>query len=167
MTGQMAGSLLSEPTASQAAQQGLKVLLDLTTAPFPAGGVTIARDFGARNPRTVGAFLRGLVEGTQFLTDPAHRAESLATIAKYQNAQPTDAVVVQGYQQYSGDVLARDPAPNRAAAQAMLDGFKSFDAARFGTLSVEQVIDPSFAAELRSSGFLQAIWGDKLPPLTS
>jgi NitT/TauT family transport system substrate-binding protein len=167
MTGQMAGSLLSEPTATQAAQQGLKVLLDLTTAAFPAGGVTIARDFGARNPRTVGAFLRGLVDGTKFLTDPANRSESLATMARYQSAQPTDAAVLQGYQQYSGDVLARDPYPDTAAAQAMLDGFKSFDAARFGSLTVEQVIDPSFASELRSSGFLRSVWGDKLPPPSS
>jgi NitT/TauT family transport system substrate-binding protein len=167
MTGQMAGSLLSEPTATQAAQQGLKVLLDLTTAAFPAGGVTITRDFGARNPRTVGAFLRGLVEGTKFLTDPANREVSRATIAKYQSAQPTDAAVVQGYQQYSGDVLAKDPSPDRTAAQAMLDGFKSFDPARFDSLSVEQIVDSSFTAELRSSGFLQSVWGDKLPPPSS
>jgi ABC-type nitrate/sulfonate/bicarbonate transport system substrate-binding protein len=163
----MAGSLLSEPTATQAARQGLKVLLDLTTAPFPAGGVTIATDFGRTNPRTVGAFLRGLVEGTKFLTDPANQSESVATLARYQNAQPTDAVVLQGYQQYSGDVLARDPAPDRASAQAMLDGFKSFDAARFGSLTVEQVIQPSFMAELRSSGFLREVWGDKLPPASA
>jgi NitT/TauT family transport system substrate-binding protein len=167
MTGQMAGSLLSEPTATQAMKQGLKVLLDLTTAAFPAGGVTITRDFGARNPRTVGAFLRGLVEGTKFLTDPANREVSLATIAKYQSAQPTDAAVVQGYQQYSGDVLAKDPSPDRTAAQAMLDGFKSFDPARFDSLTVEQIVDPSFAAELRSSGFLQSVWGDKLPPASA
>jgi ABC-type nitrate/sulfonate/bicarbonate transport system substrate-binding protein len=164
MTGQMAGSLLSEPTATQAAQQGLKVLLDSTTAPFPAGGVTVSKDFAAKNPRTVGAFLRGLVEGIRFLTDPANKDEALAVMARYQNAQPTDAVGLQGYQQYSGDVLARDPSPDRASAQAMLDGFKSYDPSRFANLSVEQVIDPSFAAELRTSGFLQSVWGDQLPP---
>jgi ABC-type nitrate/sulfonate/bicarbonate transport system substrate-binding protein len=144
-------------------QQGLKVLLDLTTAPFVAGAVTVATDFARKNPRTVSAFLKSLVEGTRFLTDPVNRAESLATMARYQGAQPTDPVVLQGYEQYSGDVLAKDPFPDKDAAQAMLDGLQSFDPPRFSALTVDQVVDASFVAELRSSGFLRMVWGDKLP----
>ncbi len=162
LTGKVAGTLLSEPSSTQALDKGMHLLLDLTKAPFLAGTVTVQTDFATKNPRTIEAFLMGLVDGTQFLTDPANKQASLETIAKYQKHDPTDPTVLDGYNQYSGDVLAKDPYPDPAGMDAILDGLKSLDPARFGSLTTDKVLQPSFMADLRSSGYLKSVWGDSL-----
>lgn len=159
VSGKVAGTLLSEPSAGQAKGQGMKVLLDLTTAPFIAGAVTVSKQFASSNPNTVLAFLRSLVQGTRFLTDPKNKDESLKVLGKWQKLPPTDKTVISGYEQYSGDVLAKDPSPNVAGAQALLDGLQSLDAARFGKLTTGAVLDPSFMLRLENAGFIKQVWG--------
>lgn len=158
-SGKVAGTLLSEPSASAAAGQGMKVLVDLTKAPFIAGAVTVSKQFSSSNPNTVLAFLRSIVQGTRFLTDPKNKTEVLKVLAKYQKAKPTDKSVLSGYKRYSGDVLAKDPLPNTAGAQAILDGLQSLDPARFGKLTVGSVLDPSFVERLEKAGFIKQVWG--------
>lgn len=162
VTGRVKGTLLSEPSASKAKSQGMKLLLDQTKEPFVAGAVTIAKSFGDKNPNTVTAFLEAMEEGLHFLTDPANKAECLKVIAKYEKAKPTAPDVAQGYAQYSGDVLSKDPYPNFAGGDQIVVGLKSLDPRRFGSITTKQVYDTTFADKLRSSGFLKTLWGAAL-----
>ncbi len=162
ISGKVAGTVLSEPTATKAGQQGMKLLYDMTVQPFPSGGITISKDFGDKNPNTVLAFMESIEEGLKFLTDPANKDECLKVIAKYQATKVDDPAVLAGYNQYSGSVLAKDPYPNQQAGDNMVNAFKSLDPKLYGSLSTAKVYNTKFGDELRSSGFLQNLWGSAL-----
>ena len=146
----------------EAGQQGMKLLYDMTVQPFPSGGITISKDFGDKNPNTVLAFMESIEEGLKFLTDPANKDECLKVIAKYQATKVDDPAVLAGYNQYSGSVLAKDPYPDQQAGDNMVNAFKSLDPKLYGSLTTAKVYNTKFGDELRSSGFLQNLWGSAL-----
>jgi NitT/TauT family transport system substrate-binding protein len=151
--GRVDGTVLSEPTATVATQQGFQMVLDQTSQPLADDGVTISKSFGEKNPNTVVAFLEAVVDGINYLRDPANKDTSLAVLAKYLNMKPTDGPVMQGYTTYQ-QILVHDPYPDQQAGQANLDGLKSEDPSRFGNLTLNQVFNPTFAQKLRDSGYL-------------
>ena len=151
--GRVDGTVLSEPTATVATQQGFQMVLDQTSQPLADDGVTISKSFGEKNPNTVVAFLEAIVDGINYLRDPANKDTSLAVLAKYLNMKPTDGPVMQGYTTYQ-QILVHDPYPDQQAGQANLDGLKSEDPSRFGNLTLNQVFNPTFAQKLRDSGYL-------------
>jgi ABC-type nitrate/sulfonate/bicarbonate transport system substrate-binding protein len=163
ISGKVAGTLLTEPTATAAKKAGMKLLLDQTTEPFTGSGITITKSFGQSNPNTVNAFLESLVEGVKYLQDPANKQTVLSEIAKYTQSTPDATATVNGYATYTAPgALVMDPTPNVAAGQAILDGLKSEDSSRFGSLTLDKVFNTTFTARLKSSGFLQATWGSAL-----
>jgi ABC-type nitrate/sulfonate/bicarbonate transport system substrate-binding protein len=134
----------------------MHVLLDLTKLPFATLGLTVDRDFSKKNPNTVTATLKALVEGVHVLEDPSQKASTLAIIAKNLKLTPDDAQVLTGYQSYQNDSM--DPYPDDAAASAVIGSLKSMDPSRFSNMSANDVLDQSFATQLRSSGFLKSVW---------
>lgn len=162
-SGKVAGTLLTEPTASKAAKAGMKLLLDQTNKPFLGSGVTITKSFGDKNPNTVIAFLESLVEATKYLQDPANKATCIDILAKYSQEKPTDSDVTEGYATYSAPgALVMDPTPNEAGGQALLDGLRAEDPTRFKSLELSKVFDPEFTDKIKASGFLQKVWGSAL-----
>jgi NitT/TauT family transport system substrate-binding protein len=160
VTGHVAGTLLTEPTASQAAKQGMKLILDQTTKPFAGSAISISKSFGQKNPNTVIAFMESLEEGVKYLDDPANKTQVLQVMAKYLAAKPTDSAVTLQYDSYSpAGALAHDPYPDVAAGNAVIQALQSEDPTRFGKLTLNQVYDDSFATTVRNSGFLTATWG--------
>jgi NitT/TauT family transport system substrate-binding protein len=163
VSGKVAGTLLTEPTATTAIKAGMKLLLDQTKQPFVGSGVSTSKDFAKSNPNTVDAFMESMIEGVKFLDDPANKQTVLNVMAKYLVAKPTDASVLQEYDTYApAGALARDPFPDGPGADALIGALKSEDPTRFGKLDVKQVYDTVFAQKLRDSGFLTATWGSAL-----
>jgi NitT/TauT family transport system substrate-binding protein len=163
VTGHVAGTLLTEPTASQAAKAGMKMILDQTTQPFAGSAISIAKSFGQKNPNTVIAFMESMTEAVKFLDDPANKDEVLNVMAKYLVGKPTDASVIREYTTYSpAGALARDPAPDVTAGNAVISALKAEDPARFGKLNLDQVYNDSFSKTLVATGFLTKTWGDQL-----
>jgi NitT/TauT family transport system substrate-binding protein len=163
ISGKVAGTLLTEPTATAAGKAGMKLLLDQTKEPFTGSGITITKSFGQSNPNTVNAFLESIVEAVKYLQDPANKATVLSEIAKYTQSTPDAAATVLGYTTYATPgAIVMDPTPNVPAGQAILDGLKSEDPSRFGSLTLDKVFDTSYTQRLTSSGFLKATWGASL-----
>jgi NitT/TauT family transport system substrate-binding protein len=163
LSGKVAGTLLTEPAATQAKEAGKKLLLDQTKEPFTGSSMTITKAFGEKNPNTVNAFLEGMVLAVKYLQDPANKQTVLNEIAKYTKSTATAKATVLGYNTYSvKGALVMDPTPNVPAAQAILTGLKSQDPSRFGKLTFDQVFTLQFTQRLKDDGFLQSTWGSDL-----
>jgi len=162
-SGKVAGTLLTEPTASQAAKDGMKLLLDQTDKPFLGSGITITKSFGDKYPNTVLAFLKSIVEATKYLQDPANKTTCINILAKYSQEKPNDPDVTEGYATYAAPgALVMDPTPNVAGGNALLAGLKAEDSSRFASLKLSDVFNDTFTNELKSSGFLKQVWGSAL-----
>jgi NitT/TauT family transport system substrate-binding protein len=159
-SGKVAGTVLTEPTATAAAKQGMHLMLDQTKEPLTGSAVTISKSFAKKDPNTTVAFLESLTEAVKYLQDPANKQTCLQIIAKYTEAKVTDQATVDGYANYSTPgSLVQDPTPNTAAGQAILEGLKAEDPKRFGGLTLDQVFDTTLAQKLKDSGFLTRTWG--------
>jgi NitT/TauT family transport system substrate-binding protein len=162
-SGRLAGTLLTEPTATKAKEKGMKLLLDQTTEPFLGSAVTVSKTFAQQNPKTIVSFLEGLVDAIKFLRDPANKAECLKVIAQNTQAKVTDEATVNGYQFYAAPgALTMDPIPDTKAGNAMISGLKMENASMYGKLSLDQVYDTTFAKQVESSGYLKQVWGSAL-----
>lgn len=158
LAGRIAGTVLSDPSATSAGKAGMRLLYDQTSLPFADDGVTIAKDFGQRNPNSVVSFLKAIVDAVHFIDDPANKQTVLNVLAKYTQAKPTDPAVAQGYATYT-KILAKDPYPETAAGESNLGGLRNESPAQFAHVTVGQVYDTEFAAKLRTSGYLKQVWG--------
>lgn len=157
-TGKVAGTVLSDPSATQAGKQGMKLLYDQRSMPFADDGVTISKSFGQQNPKSVVAFLEAIVDATHYIDDPANKQTVLNVLAKYTSAKPTSAAVATGYATYVR-ILAKDPYPDAAAGASNLSGLKDESPSQFANVTVAQVYDTGFAQQLRTSGYLKQVWG--------
>lgn len=163
LTGKVAATLLTEPSASKSIGQGCHLLVDQTKVLFIGSAVIISKSFGQQNPGTVVSFLKGMVESVKFYNDPANKQKVIDTFAKYFVLKPSDPTLLANYKLYSpSGALSQDPYPNAAGAQAIIAALKSEDPSRFGKLTVPDVYNYTFAEKLRSSGFLTGVWGSQL-----
>lgn len=158
VSGRVAGTVLSDPSATQAGQQGMKLLYDQRSVPFADDGVTISQSFGQQNPKSVVSFLEAIVDAVHYIDDPANKQTVLNVLAKYTSAKPTSPAVATGYATYV-QILAKDPYPDTTAGQSNLEGLKDESPAQFANVTVAQVYNTTFAQQLRSSGYLKKVWG--------
>ncbi|HLG70241.1 MAG TPA: ABC transporter substrate-binding protein [Chloroflexota bacterium] len=161
LSGQVAGAVLSEAFVDQAVANGMHVLISLEQAqiPYMATAVEVIDSFAKANPNTVIAYLEGLIEGERFFSDPANKPESMAILAKYLKAKPTDPAVEGNYTFYH-DRLVHDITPEKAGADTALDALKAIDPARYANVSSDVIIDGSFMEEITKSGFQKKVWGE-------
>ncbi|HEY3749372.1 MAG TPA: ABC transporter substrate-binding protein [Pseudonocardiaceae bacterium] len=163
ITGKLAGTLLTEPTATKAKEKGMHLLLDQTKEPFLGSAITVSKTFGQQNPKTVVSFLESLVDAVNFLQNPANQAECLKVIAQNTDAKTTDEATVNGYKTYAAKgALTMDPIPDQKAGSAMITGLKAENPQMYSKLALNQVYDPSFAKQLEASGYLKQVWGAAL-----
>lgn len=163
ISGRLAGTLLTEPTATNAKEKGMHLLLDQTREPFLGSAITVSKNFEQANPKTIVSFLEGLVDAVKFLQDPANKAESLKVIAQNTQAKVTDEATVNGYKTYSAPgALTMDPIPDPKAGNAMITGLKAENATMYSSLALNQVYDDTYAKQLETSGYLKKVWGSAL-----
>lgn len=163
ISGRLAGTLLTEPTATKAKEKGMHLLLDQTKEPFLGSAITVSKTFEQQNPKTIVSFLEGLVDAVNFLQNPANKAECLKVIAQNTQASTTDEATVNGYKTYSAPgALTMDPIPDAKAGNAMISGLKMENAQMYSNLALSQVYDTTFAKQLETSGYLKKVWGSAL-----
>jgi NitT/TauT family transport system substrate-binding protein len=163
ISGRMAGTLLTEPTATKAKEKGMHLILDQTKEPFLGSAITVSQNFAKQNPKTIVSFLEALVDAVNFLQNPANQTESLKVIAQNTEAKVTDEATINGYKSYSTPgALTMDPIPDPKAGAAMITGLKAENPAMYDKLALDQVYDPSFAKQIESSGYLKKVWGSAL-----
>jgi ABC-type nitrate/sulfonate/bicarbonate transport system substrate-binding protein len=158
IAGRVAGTVLSDPSATAAGKQGMRLLYDQTSVPFADDGVTISKSFGQQNPNSVVSFLKAIVDAVHYIDDPANKQTVLNVLGKYTQAKPTSAAVETGYETYT-KILAKDPFPEAAAGNSNLGGLKDESPSQFANVTVGQVYNTTFAQQLRSSGYLKQVWG--------
>jgi NitT/TauT family transport system substrate-binding protein len=159
LTGQVAAALLSEAFVDRAVAEGMHLLVSLEKEklPYISTGTIIRDEFGKANPNTVMAFLRAMIEGTRMFNDPANREEVLPVMAKQIKRDPTDPAVLEAYDFYY-DRLAKNPYPDREGAETLLDALRSIDPALYGSMTPEQILDPSYMSAIQASGFIDQVW---------
>jgi NitT/TauT family transport system substrate-binding protein len=160
VSGRVDAALLSEAFVERAVAEGMHVLVSLENErlPYISTGVMLRTDFGRESPNTVIAFLQAVIEGYRFFNDPANRDAVLPVMARQLQRDVSDPAVWDAWAFYH-DRLARDPYPEPEGAATLIGALRSIDPALYGSLTPEQVLDPSYMAALRASGFLERIWG--------
>jgi len=145
---QVQGAVVDSNFVKRAEAQGMHVLVDMTKSPYAAGALSAQQDFLTASPNTTLAVLRGLVDGLKYFTDEKNKPEMLAAIAKDAKLERNDPQLAEIWD----GMRARgtDASPSKEGVQSILDAERGIDAAHFGSLTTEQIIDPSFAAKLGS-----------------
>lgn len=155
LSGSVSAALLSGAYIDAAVKEGMRVLFSLEKEriPYIATGVTVREDFAKRNPDSVIAFLRAMIDGVRFFADQENKSLSVEIMAMYQRSDPTDKKVQQAYEFYYHR-LAADPFPDEEGAHTILSALQAIDAVRYGKLAAKDVIDPTYMEKVRASGFL-------------
>jgi NitT/TauT family transport system substrate-binding protein len=163
LTGKVAATLLTDPTAHQAVAKGCKILVDQTKQLFVGSAVVIDKSYGQQNPDSVVNFLMGMVQAVKFMDDPSNKQAVLTSFAKYFALKTDDPVVTANYTLYSKPgALSRDPYPSAGGGSAIISALKSENASQYGSLTLDKVYNYTYAEKLRSSGFLTSTWGSQL-----
>lgn len=163
LTGKVAATLLTDPTAHEAVGKGCKILVDQTKQLFVGSAVIIDKSYGQQNPDAVVNFLKGMVEAVKFMDDPSNKQAVVTTFAKYFSLKPTDPTLVANYTLYSKPgALSRDPYPSAGGGNAIISALKSENSSQYGSLTLDKVYNYTYAQQLRSSGFLTSVWGNQL-----
>jgi NitT/TauT family transport system substrate-binding protein len=162
LSGRVAGTVLSEPSSSEAAKAGMKLLYNQTSMPFADDAITIAKSYGQQHPATVESFLEAIVDAVKYIDTPANKQQVLDSLGRYLDEKPSSAAVLEGYNTYV-KILAKNPYPNAAAGDENLKGLRSEYPSQYADITLGDVYDDAFAQELESSGYLAKVWGS-VPP---
>jgi NitT/TauT family transport system substrate-binding protein len=163
LTGKVAATLLTNPTADEAVAKGCKILVDQTKQLFVGSAVITDKSYGQQNPDAVVNFLKAMVEAVKFMDDPSNKQAVLTSFAKYFELKVTDPTLVANYTLYSKPgALSRDPYPNAGGGNAIIAALKSENPGQYSSLTLDKVYNYTFAQKLRSSGFLTSTWGSQL-----
>jgi NitT/TauT family transport system substrate-binding protein len=124
---------------------------------FLTQGMVARKSFAAGHRDIVVRMIKSTLEGTKLaITD-----EELTkrTIAKFLGTTDTD--LLRRSYQYVGEIFAREPFVPEKTMRAMLDHMvqvNMIDAKSAQSLPIGAYFDNSFVAELKQSGFLDALW---------
>ena len=155
--GAVDATLLGAPSLLVARQLGLHVLLDLVDIGFQYdyGSIATTRSFVQSHREVVRKFVRGYVEGVQFLK--THREDSKKILARY--LRERDPAVLEETYTYYADKTAAAPYPTREGIQAVIEQVLGSIKGERARLIFEDVADQSFVRELEQSGFIQGLYG--------
>ncbi len=143
------GAALNVPVVFEARQRGYRELFNSAdlVIPWLNSAVGASRRYVDEHPDVAERYLRALVLGIRRLT--TDKPFAMQVIGKY--SQTDDQALLSQTVDYYQPIYLRDPYPDPAAVQSVLDA-EELPAAR--TTRPEDVTDYRFADRLRQSGFL-------------
>ena len=150
------GAPLPPEVADQAKGLGLKVL-EVKEVPLITAMLMTTRSFIKRDEEAVRRLLKGYLAAIHFYL--TRRNESIAIIRKYFTA--TDPAALENMYDIFAAQLAPLPAPNREAAQAVLDVASVVDP-KSKNIKPADLFEPRFLEELRASGFINDLYTEKV-----
>lgn len=149
---QVAAAILDEEAYRQQAEsQGMHVLVSLhgQNLPYVASALVLTSTFAKDNPNTVMAALRALIDGTAYMADPKNKSDVMALMAKLLRMKADEPQLAAIYDAYHNRP-ARDPYPDKAGIETILEALRGIDSARYGKVTSDQVIDESFMTRIRA-----------------
>lgn len=149
-SGVVDGAMLNPPDSLQAAQMGLKPLLDLVDSgpKFPFNNISTRRDVVNLKRDTVLRFLKGFVAGlARFHNDPAFSAQVIK-----KNLKTEDPVVVTETYRFWAKLFPRKPYIDKEEIETYLK-MSGKQAA-----TAESFFDNSLIAELDRQGYIDALY---------
>ncbi|HLG70318.1 MAG TPA: ABC transporter substrate-binding protein [Chloroflexota bacterium] len=149
---QVGAAILDEEAyRKQAEAQGMHILASLHSEgmPYVASALLLTSSFAKDNPNTVLATLRGLMDGVAYFADEKNKADVMALMAKLLRMDVNSPELASIYNAYHTRA-ATDPTPDKAGIDTILDALKSADPNRYGSLTSDQLLDPSFMAKLKT-----------------
>jgi NitT/TauT family transport system substrate-binding protein len=137
---------------------GFKVILDITALkiPFAVTVLASARHTVERKQQELAKFMRAYAEAIHyFLTNPEGTAKIAAKYTKVEDREVV-AYAIESEAKAMERTLQVDP-----KGIELVLGVISKTVPQAATAKVEDFYDPRFSNELRESGFLRKLWGEK------
>ena len=150
-------AILTEPSFTrELRKKGFKVLAELSHAriPFASSGLVLSRNYLQQQPEIVEAVLRGLIEATAFVYNPANQETMLRFFTE--RLKFSDIAAAKEALQDIDRTLARKPYPG-------LEGLRNIQRVlRFNPsvakIKVEDLIDERIYRKLEDSGFIDNVY---------
>ncbi len=150
------GAPLPPEIADRAKQLGFKVL-NVKEVPLITAMLMTTRSFIKKDEEAVRRFTKGYLAAIHFFL--THRDESIAIIKKYFSGADPRALE-EMYNTYAAQ-LKPLPAPNREAAQALIDVAAVIDP-KSKNMKPADLFEPRFLEELRANGFIDELYSEKV-----
>jgi len=150
------GAPLLPGSVEQARGLGIKIL-DVKEVPLITAMLMTTRSFIKRDEEAVRRFLKGYLGAIHFYLN--HKSESIAIIRKY-FARASPASLENMYDSFAAQ-LEPVPAPNREAAQALLDVASALNT-KSRNIKPADLFEPRILEELRASGFIAELYAEKI-----
>lgn len=150
-------AILTEPSFTrELRKKGFKVLAELSHAkiPFASSGLVLSRNYLQQQPEIVEAVLRGLIEATAFVYNPANQETMLRFFTE--RLKFSDIAAAKEALQDLDRTLARKPYPG-------LDGLRNIQRVlrynpSVAKVKVEDLIDERIYRKLEDSGFIDNVY---------
>ncbi len=160
--GAIDAAVLSPPHNFRAIKEGFRELasprdLRALGGGFLTQGMVARKSFAAAHRDVVVRMIKSTVEGTRLAVTNEELTQR--TISKFLGTADPD-LLRQSYQ-YVGEIFAREPFVPEKTMRAMLEHMVQvgmIDAKSAQSLPIDAYFDNSFVAELKQSGFLDAVW---------
>jgi len=150
------GAPLPPEIAERAKQLGVKVL-DVKEVPLITAMLMTTRSFIKKDEEAVRRFMKGYLAAIHFYL--TRKDESIAIIKKYfSGADPL--ALEEMYNTYAAQ-LKPLPAPNREAAQALIDVAAVIDS-KSKSIKPADLFEPRFLEEFRANGFIDELYSEKV-----
>lgn len=153
---------VTPPLEVQAKVDGLNVIYQLKNLPVPFiySAIHTNSKMLRDHPDVVQKFVAGMADAVHFID--AHKQQTEQSISKQLNI--TDpAALDSAYQAYAQDYVNRSVDVPMAAVQDSID-YARDQGTNIARGKAADMVDGRFAADLQTSGFLQAQWGHPIPP---
>ena len=150
-------AILTDPAFTrELKKKGFRVLAELSRAkiPFASSGLVVSRNYLQQQPDVVEAVLRGLIEGTAFVYNPANQETVLRFFTE--RLKFSDPAAAKEALQDVDKILARKPFPG-------LEGLRNIQRVlRYNPgvakIKPEELIDERIYRKLEDSGFLDSVF---------
>jgi len=146
---------LNSDIALEAKRQGIKVL-DIKEVPVITALLMTTRSFIKRDKEAVTRFMKGYLAAIHYYL--AHRSESVAIMRKYLTG--ADATALEAMYDTFAAQLKPVPGPSGEAVQALIDVAAAADD-KAQALKPTDLFDLRFLEELKASGFVDKLYGEK------
>ena len=150
------GAPLPPEIAEQAKKLGIKVL-EVKEVPLITAMLMTTRSFIKKDEEAVRRFLKGYLTAIHFYL--TRRDQSIAIIKKYFSGADPRALENM-YDNFAAQ-LQPLPAPNREAAQALID-VASMVEPKSKKINPADLFEPRFLEELKTSGFIDELYAEKI-----
>lgn len=156
------GAVLSPPHNFRMIKEGFRELaspknLRALGSGFLTQGMVARKSFAAAHRDIVVRMIKSTVEGTKLAL--SNEDLTKRTIAKYLGT--TDPDLLRQSYQYIGETFVREPFVPEKTMRSMIEHMiqvNMIDAKSAQSMPIDAYFDNSFVAELKQSGFLDAVW---------